>query len=964
MNFIPPSFGFKGNREKAISLKGQALSFYNHVSRQAEKEGLSFINKVKTLGDGSTIVITSKKEDNYNNRSGSIIITSPSVSVEDLPKGSSIYVTAAPLINQKPKTAIFSYKSVNQITLNPINTTSIFKNRFNQPYIPLIGGIHNAPEYENITKGLPPVSRICNKVIYDTKGNPIVYSGIRETGIKQKSKYGVAQISYQNLRYTGIDNNENVVFDVFLNGTTLFALVGSTDWYYLGGNLKLYAINTTKGALGVDNPFTSVGYKIFDITVEQKGFNLNYMADGGSQSSNYIYTNPIYGSRMLDGKFSPEFATTGEITILGKTRKYWYNDACKITELKLNLIKDFDRGEPLAGYHFPDNIIQKTYDHDASYIYEETTCPEFTKTTNPITANANVYFGPGADFNPGTAMYNVVWFSGPYPTDAAPNFFANFTVAWDMVDKPRKAYYYDDDVTTAVQLKFSYATGPAVFSPGGDPQYPTTIAYIPVGGSADVSCYSSLGAPTEPYRRVEINNVVATVTGNTYELTFDLYTTISGNRFGWHCSRVHYGYKPTITFAKLVYQTIYKRWVDVDQYQIVGISYDTTKTSPDYNTIRYIYLGIKSAESKPVEVTKNYKYHFVSSYNGILNFASSPTEFSTRFPEFNFFYTDTPSYQITEEPTKFGDITRHFYLGKDFAHSIKVGDFGYVDNYEQLTEGKTWKTTYKGVWEWQAINSYYQQAGGGISTLIGMKDMVPLFSFLPAHVYQEIDSQNIDTADWSKYTYTSKRFYDAVVSDFVQSDTAGIYPENNAGIGYNYQYYTSHTKYSVQPPLPTSYQLYYSLNSVAPPVYHGSKYKSKMIIQNYIYEDGIKRIINTRQAGAIAEKDSTPTSIVPVTDYLYATQASLTQAKFKRDRSIVDDSFPGHSIKFKISPDYTFYNVNPQLRSYATMNGVNSYILEGLDKTVAVDITLLFTTTGIIEQSKIPWTDYPCGYSY
>lgn len=79
MNFIPPSFEFNGDKVKALSLKGQALTFYNFVSRQADKEGLPFVIKQRTLFDGSTITVTSKKESQHDNIVGKIVITSPVV---------------------------------------------------------------------------------------------------------------------------------------------------------------------------------------------------------------------------------------------------------------------------------------------------------------------------------------------------------------------------------------------------------------------------------------------------------------------------------------------------------------------------------------------------------------------------------------------------------------------------------------------------------------------------------------------------------------------------------------------------------------------------------------------------------------------------------------------------------------------------------------------------------------------
>lgn len=86
MTNIPPTFKFKGNREKSISLKAQARQFYNFVINQAEVGGLPFISRALRLSDGSLITVFSKKESNYNHRTGFILIDTsynPKVRVEE-----------------------------------------------------------------------------------------------------------------------------------------------------------------------------------------------------------------------------------------------------------------------------------------------------------------------------------------------------------------------------------------------------------------------------------------------------------------------------------------------------------------------------------------------------------------------------------------------------------------------------------------------------------------------------------------------------------------------------------------------------------------------------------------------------------------------------------------------------------------------------------------------------------------
>ena len=71
---LPPSYKFYGDIPKSKSLKAEALQFYNFIVNQAEKEGLSFINRSKVLGDGSLISIVSSKGSVYSNRVGMINI--------------------------------------------------------------------------------------------------------------------------------------------------------------------------------------------------------------------------------------------------------------------------------------------------------------------------------------------------------------------------------------------------------------------------------------------------------------------------------------------------------------------------------------------------------------------------------------------------------------------------------------------------------------------------------------------------------------------------------------------------------------------------------------------------------------------------------------------------------------------------------------------------------------------------
>lgn len=80
MSNIPPSFSFKGDRQKSISLRAQARQFYNFIVNQAELGGVPFINRSLVLSDGSIISVVSKKESIYGHRTGTIFInTAPTI---------------------------------------------------------------------------------------------------------------------------------------------------------------------------------------------------------------------------------------------------------------------------------------------------------------------------------------------------------------------------------------------------------------------------------------------------------------------------------------------------------------------------------------------------------------------------------------------------------------------------------------------------------------------------------------------------------------------------------------------------------------------------------------------------------------------------------------------------------------------------------------------------------------------
>jgi hypothetical protein len=94
----PPSFSFKGDKNKAMSLKSQALQLYDFTVRAARLGGINSISRTFTLSDGSTISFRSAKQSNYNNIVGRVIITSPIVLSEPRGGTSEIYMESGLVI--------------------------------------------------------------------------------------------------------------------------------------------------------------------------------------------------------------------------------------------------------------------------------------------------------------------------------------------------------------------------------------------------------------------------------------------------------------------------------------------------------------------------------------------------------------------------------------------------------------------------------------------------------------------------------------------------------------------------------------------------------------------------------------------------------------------------------------------------------------------------------------------------
>jgi len=74
MNVNPPAIRYKGDRDKSISLKSQALQFYLFLSQQLKSQNIATLNRDIVLSDGSVISANLRKDGIYNNIFGNISI--------------------------------------------------------------------------------------------------------------------------------------------------------------------------------------------------------------------------------------------------------------------------------------------------------------------------------------------------------------------------------------------------------------------------------------------------------------------------------------------------------------------------------------------------------------------------------------------------------------------------------------------------------------------------------------------------------------------------------------------------------------------------------------------------------------------------------------------------------------------------------------------------------------------------
>lgn len=947
MNLIPPSFETKGDKQKAISLKGQAASLYNFVVREADREGLKFINKTKTLADGSIITFHSAKMSNYANWRGKVTITSPISSSSSTSSGSAIYLTA---YFNTGVSALFSNSSLDPITLTEIDTTSAFKDRFEQPYIPILGTIFNAPEKVDNSKGLPPVGKACNLIKYDNEGEPIVYSGLREY---QEKSNTVAHISYKNVQYWGRNSTlDCVVFDVFLNGNILYVLSGNNQVYYRGGVLHLYSIDLSKGKIGQTNIFDSVGVEIFNISLVNKGYTFNYYTQSGTQSSSFYYPTPYDTTRITDAKFSPEFLTTGEITVIGKLKNYWWEESYRTTEFVFNVVKDTQTGNETKDYLVVQNIVKYDTASESPYNWKQTTVTKFNKKQTTINSSTKVWL---SSHNGGFSKTEVKTV-GPFTYYSSGFYNPNYSTSIVRANTPSNLRYYADNVVGSSKVRFSAATSEYV-NGNGDTEYVYQIVDVPVGGSATVNSFvgTAWWNGSAIYRDTTISNVSDSLSGDTYTIEYDVTINVEGTIFTWHITQTQQCLYPSGVHNQIDYTTITKYWVDSDQYSICGINYITDKDSIDYNTKEYVFFGIKVSDESSIEITKNYYYNTNGGFIYFTPYFNSSSEQVSRFPEWNPIY-DSKIYLITEKPTKYGDLSRGYYIGKTFSESIRISSFG--TNWADIIaeKDKTWETYLEGHGNWISMNSHFQ------SLYYSSIDQLYAWGF--DHVYDEVHSKDISTIDWSKDTYTSLRLYDNETYPYLVIDTSGFDIKDKTGTGYQCQWYTNHKPYVIQIPMGVNY---FDANPIPTPMYHGEEYYSKLIIQGYVYENDVKRIIGGKGYNETTPKKSTPRYISPPNLSLI-TQASLVSAKSKS--SILGDfrSVPGYSIVHRISPDYTFYNISPKLTNLSPTtslpNDSGFYLFENANKELAGSLPNLETISGTVSLTSSPGDKYLFGYSY
>lgn len=378
MNILPPSFDFKGNKEIAKSLKAQALQFYNFEVNKAEKEGLPFIKRHKVLPDGSSISFTSKKESNYNNRSGRVIVTSPFTGTVTQDNPTSPYIQCVP---SGTKSTVFSYNSINEINGKESNTETTFKKRLKNTHVAIADPIYTSAEYIEAPK-YPVVTEICTNRKYSDTDEIINFTGLSSPGLSRKLLGVSGSIFYKNKKYKS--NIGTVVFDVAVKGSYLYAIVGENS---LNGDLSFIKINIDSAKEDEDNFITS-DHTILkaDVYTNNHGVTLTY----NNTSSFYNVPGTYFYFRLVDAKIN---LNLNEISILGQratygTGIYQYSvDDFNSVDIKVALNED--KTVSTISY---DTFLSEKVEYETSTTFSGTSTPPITTASSgDIIATLNDY---------------------------------------------------------------------------------------------------------------------------------------------------------------------------------------------------------------------------------------------------------------------------------------------------------------------------------------------------------------------------------------------------------------------------------------------------------------------------------------------------------------------------------------------------------------------------------------------
>lgn len=293
----PPSFKFYGNLNKAKLLKSEGLQFYNFVTTQAEKEGLSFINRSKILHDGSIISIVSSKSSIYETRSGVVTITAIPTNNELIL--SNILVTVADRVSidatlsdpfQKRKSRLlfdtskikFSKDDFLAIGKNITTSTNTIDLPFQEPAYPSIGILS---EWRSSSKAMTYIYRIGAHTPTEVNVDVFYYIG----GLRFESHVvlpysvlhvtnGPAPVLYcacyvpmtDNIRsqYPSLDGYSNIIVSLFATDLSWTLVINGVDKalgisepIYVPVTLPVFTPTTTISDISVPMPLSGFNFE-------------------------------------------------------------------------------------------------------------------------------------------------------------------------------------------------------------------------------------------------------------------------------------------------------------------------------------------------------------------------------------------------------------------------------------------------------------------------------------------------------------------------------------------------------------------------------------------------------------------------------------------------------------------------------------------------------------------------------